>query len=145
MPPRSAPKLPIKLVTDPSVGGALHAIALKLYDIRRTRGLKAIEWQNPGKRNEVSGASHIWQQALLSSFCQPGSCSRWSGPGQSRGWSLGCCGRDYTISQSGPVAVRLLCLQSLALVVELLGTGAMKCSWKPALLKSQAAVSVLCP
>eukprot|EP00775_Hariotina_reticulata_P005697 gene5697-5935_t len=53
MPPRPAPKLPIKLLTDPAVGGALHAIALKLHDIRRTRSLKAIEWQNPGKRKEV--------------------------------------------------------------------------------------------
>jgi hypothetical protein len=53
MPPKVCPKLPIKLVTDPSVGGALHAIALKVYDIRRQRGLKAIEWQNPGKRKEV--------------------------------------------------------------------------------------------
>lgn len=53
MPPKPLPKLPIKLITDPAVGGALHAIALKVYDIRRQRGLKAIEWQNPGKRREV--------------------------------------------------------------------------------------------
>ncbi len=53
MPPRIMPKLPIKLITDPAVGGALHAIALKVVDARRARGLKAIEWQNPGKRKEV--------------------------------------------------------------------------------------------
>jgi hypothetical protein len=53
MPPRVCPKLPIKLITDPAVGGALHAIALKVADIRRARSLKAIEWQNPGKRQEV--------------------------------------------------------------------------------------------
>eukprot|EP00878_Enallax_costatus_P033747 GHUV01037300.1.p1 GENE.GHUV01037300.1~~GHUV01037300.1.p1 ORF type:complete len:195 (+),score=40.87 GHUV01037300.1:480-1064(+) len=52
MPPRICPKLPIKLLTDPSVNGALHAIALKVYEIKRARGLKAIEWQNPGKRKE---------------------------------------------------------------------------------------------
>jgi hypothetical protein len=53
MPPRVCPKLPIKLITDPAVGGALHAIALKVFDIRRARSIKAIEWQNPGKRQEV--------------------------------------------------------------------------------------------
>jgi hypothetical protein len=53
MQPKAAPKLPIKLITDPSVGGALHAIALKVHDIKRQRNLKAIEWQNPGKRREV--------------------------------------------------------------------------------------------
>jgi hypothetical protein len=55
------PKLPIKLITDPAVGGALHAIALKVFDIRRARSIKAIEWQNPGKRQEVR------QQQLLRS------------------------------------------------------------------------------
>jgi hypothetical protein len=65
MPPRPAPKLPIKLLTDPAVGGALHAIALKLHDIRRTRNLKAIEWQNPGKRKEVR-TSRLQQQQLFS-------------------------------------------------------------------------------
>lgn len=63
MPPKPLPKLPIKLVTDPTVGGALHAIALKVFDIRRQRGLKAIEWQNPGKRKEV---------CVLCAACWPG-------------------------------------------------------------------------
>jgi hypothetical protein len=68
MQPKAAPKLPIKLITDPSVGGALHAIALKVHDIKRQRNLKAIEWQNPGKRREVSSWDSIgaswqgWQQ-----------------------------------------------------------------------------------
>jgi hypothetical protein len=63
MPPKAFPKLPIKLITDPSVGGALHAIALKVFDVRRQRGLKAIEWQNPGKRKEVClqrGWGSVW-------------------------------------------------------------------------------------
>lgn len=64
MPPKPLPKLPIKLVTDPTVGGALHAIALKVFDIRRQRGLKAIEWQNPGKRKEVC--------CVLCAACWPG-------------------------------------------------------------------------
>lgn len=60
MPPKPVPKLPIKLLTNPSVGGALHAIALKLFDIRRARGLKAIEWQNPGRRKEVKRVVGFW-------------------------------------------------------------------------------------
>lgn len=65
MPPRICPKLPIRLITDGSVNGALHAIAVKVHEIKRARALKAIEWQNPGKRKEVcsstasaSGAGH---------------------------------------------------------------------------------------
>jgi hypothetical protein len=53
MPPRMMPKLPVKLVTDPVVGGGLHAVALKVAEIKKARGLKAIEWTNPRMRKEV--------------------------------------------------------------------------------------------
>lgn len=51
---RVFPKLPPRLFEDVSEDGALHAIATKLYSIRKSRDLKAFEWMNPGKRKEVS-------------------------------------------------------------------------------------------
>lgn len=109
MPPRVCPKLPIKLITDPAVGGALHAIALKVYDIRRARSIKAIEWQNPGKRQEVrQQQEHYGQLRQLWQLRQHQQCVRacWHGDEchwqrHSTGSWLACCCGEAALLQDG--------------------------------------------
>lgn len=53
LPPRPCSKLPAKLLNQRSRTGAVFVLAKKCEEIRRSRGLKKIDFANPARRNEV--------------------------------------------------------------------------------------------
>lgn len=52
LPPRPCSKLPAKLLNQRSRTGAVFVLAKKCEEIRRSRGLKKIDFANPARRNE---------------------------------------------------------------------------------------------
>lgn len=58
LPPKPFPKLPVKLLEDVSPDGPLHLIASHCHSITKSRGLKRVDFANPGRRKEVRFCSN---------------------------------------------------------------------------------------
>lgn len=53
LPPKPFPKLSVKLLDDVAPDGPLHLVAVHCYNIVKQRGLKRVDFSNPGRRKEV--------------------------------------------------------------------------------------------
>ena len=53
LPPKPFPKLSVKLLDDVAPDGPLHLVAVHCHNIVKQRGLKRVDFSNPGRRKEV--------------------------------------------------------------------------------------------
>ena len=64
LPPKPFPKLSVKLLDDVAPDGPVHLVAVHCHNIVKQRGLKRVDFSNPGRRKEVPRCSAVDREPI---------------------------------------------------------------------------------